>query len=69
MKMAEGENRENPIMRAEEVCKMLQIGRNTLYQWCKLGIIPHKCSGRLILFSRKLIMEWLENKENEGDNK
>ena len=47
---------------------MLRIGRNTLYHWCELGIIPHKHVGRVILFPRKRIQEWLEKeeKENEG---
>lgn len=42
------------------------IGRNTLYHWCELGIIPHKRVGRVILFSRERIREWLEKNENEG---
>jgi len=44
---------------------MLGIGRNTLYNWCELGIIPHKRAGRVILFSRKRIQEWLDNNENK----
>ena len=63
--MDSGEKAENPIMRADEVRKMLGIGRNTLYNWCEQGIIPHKRIGRVILFSRKRIQEWLENNENE----
>ncbi len=57
---------ENPIMRAKEVGKMLGIGKNTLYSWCELKIIPHKRAGRVILFSRKRIYEWIENNENKG---
>jgi len=64
--MSEGEEKANPIMRAEEVWPMLKIGRNTLYQWCEQGIIPHKKAGRVLLFSRKRIQEWLENNEKEG---
>jgi len=52
-------------MRADEVRQMLGIGRNTLYNWCELGIIPHKRVGRVILFSRKRIQEWLDNNENK----
>ena len=58
--------KESPIMRADEVCRLLKIGRNTLYEWCRLGIIPHKRVGRILLFSRKQIYEWLENNENKG---
>jgi excisionase family DNA binding protein len=57
---------ENLVMRAYEVRKMLGIGKNTLYSWCELKIIPHKRVGRLILFSRKSIQEWIENNEKKG---
>ena len=57
--------KESPIMRAEEVWRLLKISKNTLYEWCRLGIIPHKRVGRVLLFSRKMIYEWLEDKENE----
>ena len=50
-------------MRANEVRKMLHIGRNTLYEWCEKRIIPHKRVGRVILFPRKRIQEWLEKEE------
>lgn len=63
--MGEREQKENPVMRADEVRHMLGIGRNTLYNWCELGIIPHKRAGRVILFSRKRIQEWLDNNENK----
>jgi len=63
--VGEREQEENPIMRATEVRQLLKIGRNTLYEWCEQGIIPHKRIGRVILFSRKRIQEWLENNENE----
>jgi excisionase family DNA binding protein len=52
-------------MRADEVRQMLGIGKNTLYNWCELDIIPHKRVGRVILFSRKRIQEWLDNNENK----
>ncbi len=63
--MSERGQEENLIMRADEVRQMLGIGRNTLYNWCELGIIPHKRVGRVILFSRKRIQEWLDNNENK----
>lgn len=58
--------KESPIMRANEVCRLLKIGRNTLYEWCRLGIIPCKRVGRILLFSRKQIYDWLENNDNVG---
>ncbi len=64
--LSTGKQPENPVMRADEVQEMLRIGKNTLYDWCQRNIIPHKRVGRLILFSRKRIKEWLEKNENEG---
>jgi len=57
---------------------MLGIGRNTLYEWCEGGLIPHKrVGGRIdkitgerrkgrLLFSERLILEWLENRDTEN---
>ena len=66
--MKVGKQKDNPVMRADEVRRMLRIGRNTLYAWCAQGIIPHKRVGRVILFPRKRLQEWLDNKENQGGN-
>jgi len=56
---------QNPVMRAAEVWKMLHIGKNTLYEWCRQGRIPYKRVGCIMLFSRKAILEWLVNNENK----
>ncbi len=53
-------------MRADEVRQMLKIGRNTLYSWCQQDMIPHKRVGRVILFSRDRIREWLDNEKKDG---
>ena len=64
--MSESKEKENP-MRADEVWQMLGVGRNTLYEWCRQGLIPHKRVGRVILFPpRKRLLEWLENKDEGG---
>ena len=63
--VSERRQEENLVMRADEVRQMLGIGRNTLYNWCELDIIPHKRVGRVILFSRKRIQGWLDNNENK----
>ena len=68
----------NRILNAEEARLLLGNGRNTLYLWCSLGLIPHKrvggtideitgeLHGGRILFSERLILEWLENRDNEN---
>ena len=57
-------NEENPVMRADEVWRILRVGKNTLYTWVAEGKIPCKRVGRVILFSRKRFYEWLENRDN-----
>ncbi len=64
----EREQEDNPVMRANEVCKLLGVGRNTLYDGCRRGIIPHRRFGRVILFYRKRLLTWLENRDSEGGN-
>ncbi len=68
----------NRVLQANEIRMMLGIGRNTLYEWCEQGLIPHKrVGGKIdettgerrrgrILFSEKRILEWLENRENKN---
>jgi len=69
---------DNRILKAEEVWTMLGIGKNTLYQWCDQGLIPHKRVGGnvdeetgerkrgRILFSEKRILEWVESNDNDN---
>ena len=68
----------NRILQANEVWPMLGIGKNTLYEWCDQGLIPHKRvggnidettgerKGGRILFSEKRILEWLENRDKDN---
>ena len=68
----------NRILNAKEVCAMLGIGRNTLYEWCDRDLIPHKrvggkideitgeLHGGRLLFSENIISKWIENRDNEN---
>jgi len=64
--MDSGEKAENPIMRADEVCELLKISRNTLYEWCRQAIIPYRRIGHLYFFSRKAIKDFIENNKEGG---
>ena len=61
------ENQENNwAMRAEEVRRMLGgIGKNTLYEWVNQDLIPYKRVGRVLLFPRKRLQEWIDDNENK----
>ena len=68
----------NRTLNAKEVCTMLGIGKNTLYEWCEPGLIPHKRvggeideitgkrKGGRILFSERCLVAWMENQENKN---
>ena len=70
------QTQDSRVLNAEEARLLLGVGRNTLYLWCAEGLIPHKrVGGRIdeatgelhggrILFSARLFLEWLENRDN-----
>ena len=55
-------------MRVKEMLKLLPIGRNTLYRLVEENKIPYKRVGRIILFSRKRIDEWVEEQHTGGSD-
>lgn len=42
-------------------CALLGLSRNTVYDLCARGKIPHQKAGRQIRFSRAAIMRWLDS--------
>ncbi len=78
MKSRNHQTPHNRVLQASEVWPMLGIGRNTLYEWCDQDLIPHKrVGGRIdeitgerrkgrLLFSERLILEWLENRDTKN---
>ncbi|MBS1780245.1 MAG: helix-turn-helix domain-containing protein [Bacteroidetes bacterium] len=39
---------QKPIFKSEEVCKLLQVSRQTLHQWAKEGVLkPYKIKSRV----------------------
>lgn len=47
------------ILTASEAITFLRIGRNTLYDGCARGEIPHVRIGRVLRFSRRALLAWL----------
>jgi excisionase family DNA binding protein len=47
------------VMTADQVAKILRIGRNLVYDLVRLQQIPSFKCGRKIRFSRRRIVEWL----------
>ena len=38
---------------------LLRVGRDSIYEGCARGTIPHRRIGRVIRFSREALMRWL----------
>lgn len=50
----------------DEVAELLGVARKTVYEAAGRGDIPCRRLGRRVLFSRRAIMEWLDNGNGEG---
>ena len=51
------------LMTTDEVCKVFKIVKDTLYRWVENGTIPYyRINGKKILFNRKTISLWLNEK-------
>ena len=69
LKMKEGQTDLIPLgeygdlMSSDEVSKFLKIEKDTLYKWVEKEIIPHyRITQKKILFNRKTICQWLNEK-------
>ncbi len=51
--------RDEDIISATEVGKLLGLGRNSVYDAAGRGEIPHRRVGRRLIFSRAAILSWL----------
>jgi excisionase family DNA binding protein len=56
-----------PLLRAEDVARMLQTSRKSVYRWAELGTIPSiRFSRRCIRFDREAIEAYLERCAQDG---
>lgn len=58
--MAEDDDRDE-VLDVEGAMRVLKIGRNTVYERCGRGEIPHRRIGKHIRFSRTALIRWLAN--------
>lgn len=49
------------LLTPEEVCSLLRIKKQRLYEWVHFNQIPYIKVGRFLRFSGKKIKEWLES--------
>jgi len=53
------------FLTAPEVASILSVKQSTVYQWAKLGEIPHYRLGRVVRFKRKDLEAWIEKHREE----
>jgi excisionase family DNA binding protein len=53
--------KEPDILTVEEAAEYLRIKRSTVYKWVRQGKIPFHRVGASIRFSRRILLEWIEN--------
>ena len=54
------------VLTPVETAKLLRIGRGTLYEQIRLGLIPHIRIGKKILIPRAALMKMLEGAKGDG---
>ncbi|HWR58780.1 MAG TPA: helix-turn-helix domain-containing protein [Thermodesulfovibrionales bacterium] len=65
---ADGKNKaEDTLMTIEEAAKFLKTSKGQIYQWVNnsqhgLGSFPYFKAGKLLRFSQKAILKWLEDR-------
>jgi len=65
--LCKNEPDDDQIMTIEEVAKFLQVSKAQVYQWVNnsqhgLGDFPFLKAGKLLRFSKKAILNWLEKR-------
>lgn len=53
-------------MTVNETSEYLNVKPSTIYQWAKVGGIPHFKLGKMIRFKREEIDTWMENHRGES---
>jgi excisionase family DNA binding protein len=57
------------VLNVDQVAELLGLGRNTVYEAAGRGEIPHRRIGRRLIFSRAAVMEWLQEKPANKDQR
>jgi len=65
---------QEPLLTAEQIARILNVQRSTVYDWVQMDYIPHIRLGTgkkrpLVRFSASKVEEWLKEKEVEGRSK
>jgi excisionase family DNA binding protein len=54
-------NDNDDVLDVPGACKLLRMGKNTIYEACASGQMPHRRIGNRIRFSRTALLRWLDS--------
>lgn len=52
-------NLDDDVLDVPGACKFLRMGKNTIYEACARGEMPHRKIGNRIRFSKAALLRWL----------
>jgi prophage regulatory protein len=55
-----------PLIRPDDLAKMLGVSKGAIYSWCRRGVIPHIRLEKCIRFDPQEIQEWLNDRKSKG---
>lgn len=61
--------RESDFIRVTEVAMMIGVSVSCIYNFCRLGKIPHYSFGSQKRFNKTEIIEWIENNKINMEGK
>lgn len=54
------------LLTVDDLSKLLQVKKSTIYHWTCAGFIPHTKVGRFLRFRVSDVEEWLQKRQRRG---
>lgn len=54
------------VLSVKEASALLQVGKNTLYRYVKMGVIPAFRIGKILRFHKESLEKWMEERGAEN---
>jgi phage terminase Nu1 subunit (DNA packaging protein) len=54
-------------LRPKRAARFLDVSERTLWTWTKAGLVPHIKRGKVTLYPRELLVEWLRSQATKPE--
>jgi len=54
------------LLTIDEISRLLQVKKSTVYHWTCAGFIPHTKVGRFVRFRASEVEAWLQQRQRRG---